>query len=47
MVKTVIRCKKLSFLHGKSKKQEKEAGINYVLLYQLRNVSANQENWFA
>ena len=37
-VKTVNLCKKLYFFHEKSKKQEKEAGTNLVLLRQSRNV---------
>ena len=39
MVKTVTLCKKLYFIHGKFKKEaEKEAGTNFVLLFQSRNM---------
>ena len=37
-VKTVTLCKKLDFFHGKSKKQKNEAGTNFVLLCQSRNM---------
>ena len=37
-VKTVALCKKLYFFPEKSKKQEKEASTNLILLSQSRNM---------
>ena len=37
-IRTVALCKKLYFFHEKPKKQEKEAGTDFILLSQSRNM---------